>query len=340
MKAGSRAQIERALRAPGEAVRLYLLSGPDEAGSRALAAMLGPAMGEAAERVDLAPATLRQDPALLADEAAAVSLFGGQRWIRVEGAGEECLAAAQALLEAPAAGNPVVMVAGSLRKDSKLLALALASDAAMSFVSWPPDAQDMGRIVAELARGEGLQISLEVARLIAAGCDGDRGLAAREIEKLALYADAAPDRPREIDVDAVALLGADVREGDHDRLVELVLDGRPDAASAEITRLAAEGQGGIPMLRRAAWRLLQLAPLRAAVEEGESVSAAVARARPPMRRDARAEREVNRWRAVRIAAAIERLGTAQRALMASGSAGQVLGEEAMLAIARGAARDR
>jgi len=340
MAKASPAQIERALRKPADDVRLILLYGPDESGSRALAALLGEAMGADAERIDLAAATLRQDPALLADEAASVSLFGGRRHIRVEGAGDECLAAAQALLDAPAAGNPVAMIAGTLRKDSKLLALALAAPAALAFASYPPNADSAGRLVAELARGQGLHVDIDVARLIAADCDGDRALAAREVEKLALYLDAAPDRPRTATSELVMLLGADAREGNVERLSELVLDGRVDAAAAELARLAGEGVAGISLLRRIAWRLLSLAPLRAAVEGGESVGRAVSRARPPLRRDDRLEREVGHWRADRIAAAIDRLGTAQRAIMASGGAGEVLAEEALLAIARGAARSR
>ncbi len=61
MKA-NRGDLERALKAPGE-TRLFLLHGPDEAGSRSLAKLLAAAMGDGAERVDLTGAELRGDPA-------------------------------------------------------------------------------------------------------------------------------------------------------------------------------------------------------------------------------------------------------------------------------------
>ena len=67
MKA-NRGQIEKALDAPPSDIRFFLLYGPDEAGSTALARRLERAMGPGAERVDLDVATLREDPARLAEE--------------------------------------------------------------------------------------------------------------------------------------------------------------------------------------------------------------------------------------------------------------------------------
>ena len=100
------ADFQRALARPAE-TRLFLLYGPDESGSRALVRKLGEAMGPEAERIDFKGADLKEDPARLADEAAAISMFGGARWILVEQAGDEILPAVEALLEAGAAGNPV-----------------------------------------------------------------------------------------------------------------------------------------------------------------------------------------------------------------------------------------
>ena len=96
-------------------------------------------MGEDAERIDLSGAELKADPARLADEAAAISMFGGARWILVEPAGDEIVPALEALIEAPAAGNPVAVVAGALKPASKLLKLALAAPAALAFASYVPD---------------------------------------------------------------------------------------------------------------------------------------------------------------------------------------------------------
>ena len=136
----NRGQLEKALRAPAE-TRFFLLHGPDDSGSRALARLLGAAMGAEAERIDLSGSELKADPARLADEAASISMFGGARWILVDPAGDDCVPAAEALLDAPAAGNPVILLAGALKPASKLLKLALAAPQAMAFASYLPDAR-------------------------------------------------------------------------------------------------------------------------------------------------------------------------------------------------------
>ena len=53
-------------------------------------------MGANAERIDFDGAALKSRPGALADEAASLSLFGGKRWVRVTGMGEESLAAVEA----------------------------------------------------------------------------------------------------------------------------------------------------------------------------------------------------------------------------------------------------
>ena len=103
-------------------------------------------MGASAERIDLTGSDLKNDPARLADEAAAISLFGGARHILVEGAGDESAAAAEALLQAPTAGNPVVLLSGALKPASKLLKLATAAEQAIGFASYVPDARDAGKL--------------------------------------------------------------------------------------------------------------------------------------------------------------------------------------------------
>jgi DNA polymerase-3 subunit delta len=321
MKA-NRAQIERALDGAGAEHRLYLLYGPDESSSRDRAARLARALGTEAERIDLDGATLKSDPARLADEAASISLFGGRRFIRVEPSGDESVEAVEALLSATAAGNPVVMIAGTLRKDSKLVKLALAHPAILAFASYAPEGGDADRL--------------------ATATGGDRALLAREIDKLALYLDAAPDRPRDLDHEALDALGAAIEEGDLSRLVEAVMGGDPAAADAELTRLGGEGIEGIPILRALLRRLHLLAPLRAEVAAGNSVSTVMASSGKSLfwkEKDAVA-RELARWSPEALATAVARIAEAERLVKSSGFPGNAATEEELLVVARAAARKR
>jgi len=341
MKA-NRSQVERALDAARDDVRLFLLYGPDEGASRDLAVRLGKALGPDAERVDLTGPALKADPARLADEAASISLFGGRRYIRVEPAGDEALGAIEALLELPAAGNPVALIAGALRKDSKLLKLALAHPAVLALASYQPEGADADRLVMAMGREIGLNMRAEVARRIVSALGGDRSLIARELEKLALFLDAAPDRRRELDEEALDALGADVEEGDLSRLVDAVLGGRPADADAELGRLASQGVDAIPMLRAMLRRLLLLAEMRGQVADGNGVEAVMGGAgKAVFWKDKQAvSGQLARWRPEMIDTAMQRVLEAERAVKRSGAAGLVAAAEELLAVARAAARMR
>ena len=339
MKA-NRAQLDRALRAPAE-TRFFLFHGPDEAGSRALVKALAAAVGAGAERIDLSGQELRSDPARLADEAAAISLFGGARYIVVEAAGDEAVAAVEALIEARAAGNPVALVAGALKPGSKLLKLALGEPSAIVFASYVPEGRDADRLVAEMARAEGLIVRPDVARRIAESCAGNRALIAQELAKLALYADASAEAPRPVDHDALDSIGAAAGEGDLSRLVDSVGSGNAALLEAELSRLRSEGIDGVPLIRAMLRRMALLARLRAEIEAGNSVGAVMASPAAKSvfwkEKDAVAA-QLGRWRSDLIAKSVSRLVEAERQVKASGGLGAVAVDEELFAICRQAAR--
>lgn len=337
MKANAN-QIRTALDRPGPDTRFYLLHGPDEAGARALAAQLARALGGEAERIDLEPATLRSDPARLADEAASMSLFGGIRFVRVEGMGEESLEAVQALLDAPQAGNPVVAIAPTVKASGKLVKLAIAAPAALSFACYVPEGADAERLAEQLARELGMRLAAGSAARLVAASGGDRAVLARELDKLALYLDAAPDRPRELDGAALDAVAADLGEGELGNAIEAVIDGQVADLSAELARLSAGGVSPIPLLRQLVRRLMTLAELRAEVDAGAGAAAVVERHNVFFKERAATQRALRRWPSPRLAEAITRARAGERAIMSAGNAGNVLAEQALTGIARLAAR--
>jgi DNA polymerase-3 subunit delta len=335
-----RPEIERGLDAGGGKCRLFLLYGPDEAGSRALADRLGKALGADAERIDLNGATLKADPARLADEVGAISLFGGKRYIRIEPAGDEICDAVSALSEMSVHGNPVAVVAGALRKDSKLVKLVSADPGMSGCISYIPEGVEADRMASALAREAGLIITPDIARRLAATCNGDRAILASEIEKLALFVDAARDRPREVGHDALDALGAAVQEGDMGRLVDAVLDGRMEAIEAALAQLAADGIEGIPLIRALLRRLLQVAQFRSEVSGSTSVSAVMAsQGKALFWKDKNAiAGQVSRWQPNALEAVVSRLTAVEKAIKASGTAGSILLDEELFAIGRAAQR--
>lgn len=338
MKA-TRPQLDKALKNPA-ATRLFLLHGPDEAGSQALAKRVGAMLGPEAERIVLAGTDLKNDPARLADEAASLSMFGSTRWILVTPVGEEALDAAKALLEAPAAGNPVVLVAGPLKGTSKLLKLATAAANALAFASYPPDPRDFARTIGDLARERGLAVRPEEARRIGEAAGGNRAIVEQELDKLALYLDAAPGRLANVDHDVIAQIGAALEEGDTTQLIDRLFSGNGRGVEDELNRLRSEGSEGITLIRAAFRRALLLARLRAFVEQGQnpgSVMETQAKGLFWKEKDA-VERQLGSWDAAALARCLSRLTAAETDVKRSNGLGPLAADAELLAIARAAAR--
>jgi DNA polymerase-3 subunit delta len=337
MKA-SAGQIRAAVDKPDPKVRFYLFHGPDESGAAELAERLARALGPDAERVDLDMKALREQPGRLADEAASLSLFGGARYIRLSGVEEGAAEAVSLLLGAERPGNPVIAIGPGLKASGKLVKSAIGTPAALAFACYVPEGIDAARLATTVGREHGLRLTGDVPQRLASATGGDRAILAREIEKLALYLDAAPDRPRDADGAALDAIGADLGDTELFHAIDAVLDGRVAEVGAELAGL---GDGiAVPLMRQLSRRLMTLAELRSDMDKGASVDDVLEKHRVFFREKAATGRALRRWNASQIARAIQRVRETERALMQSGSAGEVLAEAECAAIARAAARAR
>lgn len=339
MKA-QRGSILRSVEQPDRSIRFYLFHGPDDAGSRALAERLLKAGN--AEKVALAGSAVKADPALLAAEAGAMSLFGGARLIWVDPAGDEIVEGVEALLGAAAVESPVVAIAGALRKTNALLKLAEAHDAALAHASYAPEGRDADRMVIEAGRLEGLVVDSALASRLAAACTANQAIVAHELAKFALYLDAAPDRPKELTHDIVDLLGVDSGDGDMMRLGDLALAGRANDLFEELDRVALSRNEAIPVVRALQRRLLQLASLRAQVEQGKSVDAVMTSMGKALfwKDKGLMQQLLSGWNAERLAAMLERSAALEKAIMFSDEPPVAALEEELTTIARAAGRRR
>ena len=330
--------IGRAVDEPDPKVRFYLFHGTDESQSSALGDRLVTALK--ASKHGIAAGALRGDPALLADEAGAIDMFGGAKVIWIQPAGEEIVAAVEALLDAPASESPVVAIAGRLGKASGLLRLAESHELALSHVSYELDARDAERLVAELARTEGLRTQPGTAARIAEACANDRRMIAQELAKLALYLDASPNAPKDLGSDALDAVGA-ATSGDFLGIADLALAGDVRSLGDALSRIEPGGRDAIPIVRSLQRRLLMLAPIRARIDAGEGSQAVMTSLGKSLfwKDKPKLERMLGLWDSVGLARVSERAGELERRLMRGDSppAAEALGEE-LVAIARQARR--
>ena len=330
--------IDRSVDQPDPKIRFYLFHGPDEAQSSALGDRLAAALK--ATKHSVASGSLRGDPALLADEAGAIDMFGGAKVIWVQPAAEEIVSAVEALMDAPAAESPAIAIAGRLGKSSGLLKLAESHALALSHISYELDARDAERLVADLARVEGLRVQPGVAARIAESCANDRRMIGQELRKLALYLDASPNSPKDLGFDALDAVGADMG-GDFLGIADLALAGDVRSLGESLSRMDSSGKEAIPIIRSLQRRLLMLAPIRSRIDAGERLQAVMTSMGKSLfwKDKPMVEKMLGLWDSAGLARVSERAGTLEQRLMRGDSppAAEALGEE-LIAIARQARR--
>jgi DNA polymerase III subunit delta len=323
-------------------IRLFLIYGPDESTVADMAAQMAAKLGSDAERIDLDSDKIRNDPALLIDEACSLSLFGGNRYIRLHMRRDEGHAAIENLLSAANGGCPVIASAGDLKKTSKLVKLADASKWAKTHICYVPEEGNAANTIMTLAGTMGLRLERALALRIARYTGQDRKLAAAEIEKLALYYDAAPDRPAKVEIAAFEALSAETGEENVQDLVNQVMSGNLKKLGTEITISRQMGVDAIRVIRAMQRRAVMLAGLRAQVNANTSPADVVAKTRSIFWKE-RGDftDQLGRWQLARLARLNGHLlDVEQRLMSVKAELGVVILEQELTKIARAAARSR
>ena len=176
---------------PPKSLRAALLFGPDaglvqERAERLMKSVV-PDLSDAFNVADLSEALLDDDPARLADEAAAISMMGGRRVVRVRGAGNGLAPLFETFLDDPPGDALVVVEAGDLSKGAALRKLFEDDEAAAAIPCYADTARSLEELVRDALRAEGLSIAPDALADAVSRLGSDRGVSRRELEKLALY---------------------------------------------------------------------------------------------------------------------------------------------------------
>jgi DNA polymerase-3 subunit delta len=292
------------------------------------------------DRIDIDSDRIRNDPALLADEASALSLFGDKRHVRLNFRREEGLAAVENLLALEGDANPVIATAGNLTKASKLRKLAEAHPRAMAHICYLPEEGDAAAAVMAFAATTGLKIDRPLAARIARYTGQDRKLAQAEIEKLSLFYDSSPQRPATVEVPVFEALSAETGEENINGLVNQVMGGDLRGTGRELADARDMGVDAIRIIRAFQRRVTMLAAMRAKVDNGSNPGAVVKATRSVFWKDVdHYVQQLSRWPSVRLAGLNGHLLEVESKLMhVRDGLGTTILEEELVRIARAAAR--
>lgn len=331
-----------AARAAAEA-RVFFFCGPDESGASDAAARILALLPDPGERIEMTGAELRRDPVKLGDEARSTSLFGGTRHIYVRAQGDEAHDAVKTLLENAVDGCPVLIVATGATDKSRTAKLLAARKDALVAMFYPPDLSSVTATVRTLANGAGLKMGSDVAERIARSAGLDTRLARSEVEKLALYLDAAPETPRPVAMAVLEEIGASTEDDAFGPLVDAVLGGRREVLASQLKRMHDLGMNPVGLLLAFERRAAQLAALNAQLGAmGGNVASVLdseAKARRVFWKDKPALAEQLRvWRGVRLQRLVSRLVELHQSLLGNSQDAQLLLAEGLTTIARLAVR--
>ncbi|HXP98267.1 MAG TPA: DNA polymerase III subunit delta [Telmatospirillum sp.] len=336
--AGNR--IEGFLKSPDVAVRLVLVYGPDgglvkERVGR-LTQSVCPDLGDPFRIVDLTAAGVKDDPARLSDEAAAIAMTGGRRVVRVHDAGDAVSQTVQSFLEHPFGDALVLLEAGELGPRSSLRKLIEGIDNAVALPCYADEGGSLEAVIHESLRAQGLTAEPDAVAWLADHLGGDRLLTRSELNKLALYMGGAG---RVQLADAVACVG-DTAAMSLDDLSMACAEGDQQTAQRTLERLYREGTSPIAVLRSLQRHFQRLHLAAGAMTQGKNPEQALMVLKPPphFRVAEHMRGQLVRWTAERLGQALDLLLTTEVDCKTTGMPAEEICSRTIMQLTRAAGR--
>lgn len=306
-------EADRYVAAAPKDLRMALLFGPDaglvqERAERLLKTVVSD-INDAFNVAELSEETLLDDPARLADEAAAISMFGGRRVIRVRGAGNDLAELFDSFLDDPKGDSLIVVEAGDLARTSALRKLFEAHDSAVAIPCYADSERDLYEVVRDGLRAQGLTITADALNEAVSRLGSDRGVTRRELEKLILYAQNA----EQVTIEDVRAVIGDESQARIERACDAAASGDFAGLDMELERLWASDTNPAQLIRAALSHFQGLLGVRERLARGEKLETAMRQLRPPVHfsRTSLFKEQLQAWSQEQLGAALDMLWEAE-----------------------------
>ena len=312
-----------------------LVYGPDQGMVRerasALARSVVPDLNDPFRVAELDEAVLDADPARLWDEAAALSMIGGRRVVRVRGAGNALAKAFEQFLSEPKGDALIVVEAGELAKSSGLRRVFDEADNAAAIACYPDREDDLENIVRAALKEKGFSIDADALDYTVSRLGSDRGVTRSELEKLALYAMGE----NTVTLAHVAAVMGDESELRMDETFDAAGEGQYARLDVSLSRLWAAGTSPVAVLRQAMTHFQRLLMVRVESDEGKNAALAIKKLRPPVHfsRESSFRAQAARWTVARLEEALTYLYEAEALVKTTAVPGEAACGRALLSVA-------
>lgn len=328
------AAVARFVRERPAKTRAVLLYGPDTGLARergqALMASVVPDTRDPFRVAELSGAQLAEEPARLVDEAAALSLTGGARVIRVRDATDGAADAFALLLDAPA-GALVVAEAGELGARSKLRKLFEDAPDAAAIGCYADEGETLEAVIRGSLAHAGLEAAPDALAYLSERLGADRLATRAEIDKLALYAHGQKTVAL---ADAVASVGDGASLALED-IADCAATGDERGLARALDHAYRQGVSPIAVLRIVGRHLQRLQLVAAQVAAGQPAEAAVRSLRPPLffKRADSFRAALRKWSPQALSAALDALTRAEIDCKSTGLPAEAVCAQALMTLA-------
>ncbi|HEX5320565.1 MAG TPA: DNA polymerase III subunit delta [Stellaceae bacterium] len=333
------ARVDAFLRRPDPEIRAILLYGPDAGLVRERADLVArtvcPDLHDPFRVAELTGAAVLADPARLVDEAAQISLMGGDRVIRVRDASDALSAILVRFLADRPSGSLTVLEAGDLPGRSSLRRAFDDAPIAAAIGCYPDSARDLAAVIRESLAAHRIGASRDAVDFLVEHLGNDRLVTRSELEKLSLY---AGDGGR-IELDDARAAIADAAALALDDVVLAAAEGDFADLDRALARVFQEGEAPVSVIRAALRHLQRLHGLAARVAGGISAEDAIRGARPPIffKQHDSFRRQLGRWREARLRRQLDALADAEAQMKTTGLPAETICRAALFEVARAGA---
>lgn len=324
---------------PQSGVRCVLIYGPDQGlvfeRSKALARATLEDINDPFNSVILQAGDIKSDPALIADEAAAMSLTGGQRFIRIQDATDGITAAFKSYLSDPMGDAMIVLEGSDLGPRSSLRKLFETNKTtAAALPCYGDEGRNLSDVIRETLQKHGLNADRDAMGYLLNHLGSNRQVSRGELEKLAIYMGDETTITME---HAAACIG-DSGAFSLDNVTIAAANGDHDSLETALLRCFDEGNQPIMILRMLARHFHRLHLAKGAMQKGSNIDDAMRKLRPPVifKQAPAFKNQLGSWNLPRIAMALEILTQAEADCKITGNPPETITSRALMRIAQAA----
>lgn len=293
------------------------------------------------QRCVLSGSQLSENLGLLAEEAAAIPMFGGDKCVNVRLQGTSGVKSVIEYVDAPVDAALVIIEAGMLTPSNALRKAFEGDERCMALPCFEDDPAQLAANIQDFLAREGFKIDAQALDHLRNMMGADRGVTQRELERLVLFLGpgaGADGNPQLVTYEDVLAAMGDTAAASLDALVDAVALGDAKTADLALARLAETGTpppAAVISLRR---HLQTLHLVLGQVERGAPPDKALLAFKPPLhfkRRD-RVMQQLRQWTRRKAEMALGILHETEAACRQSQAPADTLAAYAILRITRGA----